>query len=59
MRLSFVSTVSVILTGGVLFASSALGGPHPEAGLLLQQMRGQSLKAIMIGGGRLDTSELW
>ncbi|UXM94079.1 branched-chain amino acid ABC transporter substrate-binding protein [Bartonella sp. HY329] len=34
------------------------GGYHPEAGLLLRQMREQGVKAIMIGGDGLNTSEL-
>jgi len=34
------------------------GGYHPEAGLLLRQMREQSLPAVMIGGDGLNTSEL-
>lgn len=34
------------------------GGYHPEAGLLLKQMRAQGLKTSMIGGDGLNTSEL-
>lgn len=35
------------------------GGYHPEAGLLLKQMREQGLNAPLIGGDGLNTSELW
>lgn len=34
------------------------GGYHPEAGLLLRQMREQSLRATLMGGDGLNTSEL-
>lgn len=34
------------------------GGYHPEAGLLLRQMREQGVKAVMVGGDGLNTSEL-
>jgi len=34
------------------------GGYHPEAGLLLRQMRAQSLKVVLVGGDGLNTSEL-
>ncbi|OLY42767.1 branched-chain amino acid transport system substrate-binding protein [Bartonella apis] len=35
------------------------GGYHPEAGLLLKQMREQGLEAPLIGGDGFNTSELW
>jgi len=35
------------------------GGYHPEAGLIVRQMRGQGLKAIMISGDALVTQEFW
>ncbi|WP_412058644.1 branched-chain amino acid ABC transporter substrate-binding protein [Bartonella sp. DGB2] len=35
------------------------GGYHPEAGLLLKQMYEQGVKARLIGGDGLHTSELW
>jgi len=34
------------------------GGYHPEAGLLLRQMREHGVEAVMIGGDGLNTSEL-
>jgi len=34
------------------------GGYHPEAGLLLRQMREHGVEAIMVGGDGLNTSEL-
>ncbi|EJF88797.1 branched-chain amino acid ABC transporter substrate-binding protein [Bartonella tamiae] len=35
------------------------GGYHPEAGLLLKQLREQDVEAKLIGGDGLNTSELW
>ncbi|WP_412058642.1 branched-chain amino acid ABC transporter substrate-binding protein [Bartonella sp. DGB2] len=35
------------------------GGYHPEAGLLLKQMREQGVQAPLIGGDGYHTSELW
>lgn len=35
------------------------GGYHPEAGLLLKQMREQGVEAPLIGGDGYNTSELW
>lgn len=35
------------------------GGYHPEAGLLLKQMREKSVEAPLIGGDGFNTSELW
>jgi len=34
------------------------GGYHPEAGLLLRQMREHGVEAVMVGGDGLNTSEL-
>ena len=36
-----------------------IGGVHAEAALIVRQMRGQGLKAQMIGGDDLVTSEFW
>ena len=35
------------------------GGYHPEAGLIIRQMREQGLKTILIGGDSLVTEEFW
>ena len=35
------------------------GGYHPEAGLLLKQLREQGVDAPLIGGDGFNTSELW
>jgi branched-chain amino acid transport system substrate-binding protein len=36
-----------------------VGGYHTEAGLILRQMRGQGLKALMVSGDALVTDEFW
>lgn len=36
-----------------------LGGYYPEAGLIVRQSREQGLKATLIGGDALATTELW
>jgi branched-chain amino acid transport system substrate-binding protein len=36
-----------------------LGGYHTEAGLIVRQMRGQGLPAILMGGDALITQEYW
>ena len=36
-----------------------VGGYHPEAGLIVRQMRAQGMKAILMGGDALVTSEYW
>ncbi len=35
------------------------GGYHTEAGLIIRQMRGQNVDAILVGGDALVTSEFW
>ena len=35
------------------------GGYHPEAGLIVRQMRGQSVAATLVGGDALVTDEFW
>jgi branched-chain amino acid transport system substrate-binding protein len=35
-----------------------LGGYHPEAGLIIRQMRAQGMKTILVGGDALVTNEL-
>ncbi len=35
------------------------GGYHPEAGLIVRQMRGQGMKTVLIGGEGLTTTEFW
>lgn len=35
------------------------GGYHPEAGLIVRQMRDQGMKAVMISGDSLVTKEFW
>jgi branched-chain amino acid transport system substrate-binding protein len=36
-----------------------LGGYHSEAGLIVRQMRAQGMKAILMGGDALVTTEFW
>src|SRR3954469_16446899 len=35
------------------------GGYHPEAGLIVRQMRAQNLKAVLMGADSLVTDEFW